>query len=55
MSTRNQLLSQKRQIRRKKNKTPKLTTSPQRKGVCERVFITTPKKPNSAQRKVVKI
>jgi len=41
--------------RKKKIKTPKLEKCPQKKGVCERVYMTTPKKPNSALRKVAKI
>lgn len=38
-----------------KNKTPALEGSPQRRGVCTRVFTTTPKKPNSALRKVARV
>jgi len=38
-----------------KNKTPALKGSPQRRGVCTRVYTTTPKKPNSAMRKVAKV
>jgi len=38
-----------------KNKTPALKGSPQRRGVCTRVYTTTPKKPNSALRKVAKV
>lgn len=37
------------------NKTPALKGSPQKKGICTKIFIRTPKKPNSAQRKVAKI
>lgn len=57
MSTINQLFF-KRQKRIKKlkiNKTPALQECPQKKGVCIRVFIKTPKKPNSASRKVAKV
>jgi small subunit ribosomal protein S12 len=38
-----------------KNKTPALKGSPQRRGVCTRVYTTTPKKPNSALRKVARV
>lgn len=38
-----------------KNKTPALKGNPQKKGVCAKIFIRTPKKPNSAQRKVAKV
>lgn len=41
--------------RKIKNKTPKLMGSPQCKGTCQKVFIATPKKPNSALRKVTKL
>ena len=41
--------------RKKKNKTPKLQKCPQKKGNCLKVFLQTPKKPNSALRKVTKI
>lgn len=56
MSTINQLCkknSRKKKI--KKNKTPALFSNPQQKGVCVKVFTRTPKKPNSAIRKVVKL
>lgn len=46
---------QKRKIQTKKNKTPALNSCPQKKGICVRVFTRTPKKPNSACRKVAKI
>jgi len=55
MLTINQLC--KKNARLKKHfrcKTPDLRGSPQRKGICVKIFIRTPKKPNSAQRKVVK-
>jgi small subunit ribosomal protein S12 len=57
MPTKNQLL-RKKTLRTKKHsvkKTPALMESPQRKGVCFRVYTRTPKKPNSALRKVAKI
>ena len=57
MPTKNQLLK-KKSLRKKKQsrkKTPALMTSPQKKGVCFRVYTRTPKKPNSALRKVAKI
>lgn len=46
---------QKKFFSRKKNKTPALNSCPQKKGICLRVFTRTPKKPNSACRKVAKI
>jgi small subunit ribosomal protein S12 len=57
MLTLNQLLSKKkcRKLKIKLSKTPALTQSPQAKGVCVKVFTRTPKKPNSAIRKVAKI
>lgn len=42
-------------MRRAKSKSPALMNSPQRRGVCTRVFTTTPKKPNSALRKVARV
>jgi len=53
--TNNQLLSQKRKPKIRKVKTPALTGNPQKRGVCVRVYTTTPKKPNSALRKVARI
>jgi small subunit ribosomal protein S12 len=50
-----QLVRKGRQDKVAKNKTPALKGSPQRRGVCVRVYTTTPKKPNSALRKVAKI
>lgn len=44
-----------RKMKTKKNKAPALKGNPQRKGVCTRVYIATPKKPNSAQRKVTRV
>jgi small subunit ribosomal protein S12 len=51
----NQLISQGRDKSIKKTKAPALKNCPQRKGVCTRVYTTTPKKPNSALRKVARI
>lgn len=57
MPTINQLLF--KQTKRKKklflNKTPALNKNPQQKGICEKIFTCSPKKPNSAVRKLVKI
>jgi small subunit ribosomal protein S12 len=50
-----QLVRKGRQDKVEKNKTPALEGSPQRRGVCTRVFTTTPKKPNSALRKVARV
>ena len=57
MPTKNQLLRKKTSRKQKGflNKTPALDECPQRKGVCFRVYTRTPKKPNSALRKVAKI
>jgi len=55
MVTINQLLKSPRVNKRRGEKTPALGGSPQRKGVCLRVFTKTPRKPNSALRKVAKI
>jgi small subunit ribosomal protein S12 len=55
MPTINQLVSQGRQSSKKKNKAPALKECPQRRGVCTRVYTTTPKKPNSALRKVARV
>lgn len=46
---------QKRKIKPKKTKAPALMKCPQKRGVCTRVYTTTPKKPNSALRKVVRV
>ena len=51
----NQLVRKGRQDKVAKNKTPALKGSPQRRGVCTRVYTTTPKKPNSALRKVARV
>jgi small subunit ribosomal protein S12 len=50
-----QLVRKGRQAKLTKTKTPALKGSPQRRGVCTRVYTTTPKKPNSALRKVAKV
>jgi small subunit ribosomal protein S12 len=55
MPTINQLIKHGRQQKGKKTKAPALTSCPQRRGVCTRVYTTTPKKPNSALRKVAKV
>jgi small subunit ribosomal protein S12 len=55
MPTINQLVRKGRQKVVKKSKSPALVGCPQRRGVCTRVYTTTPKKPNSALRKVAKV
>mgnify|MGYP001424803095 CR=1 FL=1 len=55
MPTINQLVRQGRKKIRKKNKVPALNANPQKRGVCTRVYTTTPKKPNSALRKVARV
>jgi small subunit ribosomal protein S12 len=55
MPTINQLIRKGRNEKRTKSKSPALTNCPQRRGVCTRVYTTTPKKPNSAMRKVCKV
>lgn len=55
MPTINQLVREGRSRVRRKNKAPALTECPQRRGVCIRVYTTTPKKPNSALRKVARV
>jgi small subunit ribosomal protein S12 len=55
MPTINQLVRSARDRARKKIKTPALTGCPQKRGVCVRVYTTTPKKPNSALRKVARV
>ena len=55
MPTIQQLVRKGRQDKVSKSKTPALKNSPQRRGVCTRVFTTTPKKPNSALRKVARV
>jgi small subunit ribosomal protein S12 len=55
MPTIAQLLRKPRQVSRESSKSPALENCPQRRGVCTRVYTTTPKKPNSALRKVAKV
>ena len=55
MPTIQQLVRKGRQDKVGKTKTPALKASPQRRGVCTRVYTTTPKKPNSALRKVARV
>ena len=55
MPTINQLVRKGRNAVRKRNKVPALDKSPQKRGVCTRVYTTTPKKPNSALRKVARV
>ena len=55
MPTINQLIRKGRKVVIKKNKAPALDSCPQRRGVCTRVYTTTPKKPNSALRKVARV
>jgi small subunit ribosomal protein S12 len=55
MPTINQLVRHGRQVEITKSKSPALQGGPQRRGVCTRVYTTTPKKPNSALRKVAKV
>ena len=55
MPTINQLIRKGREVRVKKSNSPILQECPQKRGVCTRVYTTTPKKPNSAQRKVARV
>jgi small subunit ribosomal protein S12 len=55
MPTINQLVRKGREIKVDKTKSPALVACPQRRGVCTRVYTTTPKKPNSAMRKVCRV
>ena len=55
MPTLNQLVKKGRQTLEEKGKSPALQGNPQRRGVCVRVYTTTPKKPNSALRKVARV
>lgn len=55
MATTNQLVRKPRQTRQEKSNVPALRQCPQRRGVCTRVYTTTPKKPNSALRKVARV
>ena len=55
MPTINQLVRKSREKVSKRNKVPALESCPQKRGMCTRVYTTTPKKPNSAMRKVAKV
>jgi small subunit ribosomal protein S12 len=55
MPTINQLIRSGRAAPKSRSKSPALESSPQKRGVCTRVYTTTPKKPNSAMRKVAKV
>jgi small subunit ribosomal protein S12 len=55
MPTLNQLVRKSRKRAVKKSKTPAMQACPQKRGVCTRVYTTTPKKPNSALRKVARV
>jgi len=55
MATANQLVRNSRKVRTWKNSVPALNGCPQKRGVCMRVYTTTPKKPNSALRKVARV
>ena len=55
MPTVNQLIRKPRKPKMERNKVPALEACPQRRGVCTRVYTTTPKKPNSALRKVARV
>lgn len=55
MPTIQQLIRTERELLKKKTKSPALKSCPQRRGVCTRVYTTTPKKPNSALRKVARV
>jgi small subunit ribosomal protein S12 len=55
LPTINQLVRKGRRSQKKKTKSPALMACPQRRGVCTRVYTTTPKKPNSALRKVARV
>ena len=55
MPTINQLIRKGRELQKARNKVPAMEACPQKRGVCTRVYTTTPKKPNSALRKVAKL
>ena len=55
MATTNQLVRKPRTATKSKSNVPALNSSPQKRGVCTRVYTTTPKKPNSALRKVCRV
>ena len=55
MTTINQLVRKPRRIKKEKSTVPALASCPQKRGVCTKVYTTTPKKPNSALRKVARV
>jgi small subunit ribosomal protein S12 len=55
LPTVNQLIRKRRREKKGKGKSPALQSCPQRRGICTRVYTTTPKKPNSALRKVARV
>lgn len=55
MPTINQLIRKGRKVQKLKSKAPAMDSCPQKRGVCTRVYTTTPKKPNSALRKVARV
>src|SRR6187551_1916087 len=55
MPTINQLIASPRVVQKSRKKVPALQQAPQKRGVCTRVYTTTPKKPNSALRKVARV
>jgi small subunit ribosomal protein S12 len=55
VATTNQLVRKPRSAQKTKSSVPALNSSPQKRGVCTRVYTTTPKKPNSAMRKVARV
>ncbi len=55
MPTISQLIRKRRSLKKKKSKSPALTNCPQRRGVCLQVKTMTPKKPNSALRKIARV
>ncbi|MCH7946563.1 MAG: 30S ribosomal protein S12 [candidate division Zixibacteria bacterium] len=55
MPTINQLIRKGRKLKKQKGNTPALNSCPQKRGVCTRVYTSTPKKPNSALRKVARV
>ena len=55
MTTINQLIRKSREKSKSRNKSPALEKCPQKRGVCTKVYTTTPKKPNSALRKVARV
>ena len=55
MPTINQLVRKGRETLEKKSKSPAMRNNPQKRGVCTRVYTTTPKKPNSALRKIARV